>query len=299
MYNPEDIHEEVRRILRARQMELHEQIGEFTPKKPDQENVSPIKKNGGLSPSNMFRLLNFPIGSEYCPVVLNKDIGEEELAEAVFYHDCKKVINMIVGKSRVKATVTGNFNREFVDYALDILGDDWEIRKYCKVINEEDFFKLHKIRIILNFAGIIKKNNGYIIVTQKAKDYIDGKKKGLYALLFQAFFGRLNLAYLDRFDDFPEVQNTVNFSIYMARERCSEFVDALLFSRMVLYDGLGLNIKYKDYLSRPYMKDRLELVHGARFINPMLHFGLFEKNNKKQYKIRKSRLLDRFIDFRF
>ncbi|MFA5859497.1 MAG: hypothetical protein WC955_10605 [Elusimicrobiota bacterium] len=300
--------EDLKELLKHKQFATLKEAEDFFRNYNENYNSTPVTDLGGLSPIQMGKLIYNSFNTPDSPVVFNKNISGPELSTAIFYQDCKKIISLFQECSPVKTTATGNLTRDFVHKAMDVVNYDTTIlRKFCKTINELEFFWLHQIRIILTLAELVTKRGKFFLLTQKGKSILTTAPGELYYLLFETYFLKFNLAYLTRFaEQFPEIQHFICFPIYIAHTQCKDWMNAEEFVNTVLVKGLRLNIKHKDFLAKPYMSDKLVWVGMSRIVNPLYHFGLLEKQSKadnyyvsdKDY-IRRTPLLEKFINFSF
>lgn len=301
-----EILKDLKELLEERKFESLDDANRFLKEFTGSKNRAPVDDLGGLSPIQMHNLLYTPVDSVYSPVAVNKNLNESELANSLFYRDSKKFLELFEKESPVKTTITGNLNRKFISKAMEITDFDIsDILKYCKVINELDFFWLHRIRIIFTLAGLIRKRTGSFSITTKGEKYLKKPPGELFYLLFYTYFYKFNLAYYDCLPEWPEIQDTINFSLFMAREHCNDWMSPEELTEITLVRGLRLDRKYSEYLSKPYNDDDLVWAYRGRFIETMINFGLFETQEERKTrflgksKIRRTPLLEKFINFHF
>lgn len=274
--------DELKEILKNKHFDSEEELQKFIQEYMQKQNLKPLEDFGGLTPEQMTKLLYTPVYSGSSPLQLNINLPADDLAGSIFYTEARKVLELIL-ESPPKLTATGNLTREFVSKYMAVTGFDTKIiREYNKVINEEDFFDLHIIRVVLDLAGLIRKRSKHFIASSDGKKMLQGDPGMLYRALFYTFFCKMNLAYLDRrFPEYKEIQDTINFSIFIASTHCYDWIKASDFTKKVLYDGMRLDQKYHEELSKPYWGDHLLYAHYHRFIYPMVEFGLFQEEETK------------------
>lgn len=297
--------EELKRKIESMHFGSIEELNKFLEEYMRKKNDTPIDELGGLTPDDMYNLLYLRFDSGISPIVINKDLNEEELSCSTFYNNAKKVLRLIADGA-IKATAKGNLNREFVMKAAEQINYDLAcIMEYRKALNENEVLPVHIIRIILTASDLIIKRYGYFTATKKGITINTGE---LYYLLFRTFFYKFNLSYLDRLPEFPEIQQLINFTFYMGRTNCNKWTSTEDFYNKVIIRGLMLDKKYEEILKEGYRKDLMFWAFEHRIIEPMINFGLFEKREttdekkkkfNKRYSIRKSPLFEKFMNFDF
>ncbi len=265
-------------------------------------NAAPDAEMGGLSPDQVSRLIYLPWDDDNFPLKFNKKLELSELKNSVFFANAAIFLKTLVElKNENTATARGNLNRKVVKLIFDklIIEEDQKksILKYNKVINELDVSPLHTIRIVCESAGLIRKRKNKFLVQNKYQDLLSDERAGeLYALLFNSYFTKFNIGYVDRLPELDFIQHTVAYSIY----RLGEIADGY---RRV--EGLTEEIllpavlkKVRDEISEHVF---IEWIIGSRIIEPLIDFGLVE-GRYKQFKgdssldaVRKTQLFDRFI----
>ena len=144
--------DELKEVLRHKNFATKEEAQKFVNEYMQKYDQSPIDDLGGLSPDKMYRLLYTPVIDSKSPIVLNKDLTEEELANSLFYQDAKKVLKLIMD-CQPKMTATEKFCREFVKAVTDLTGYTTETRNLFKIINEGEEI-LHGLKKEFCFIGI-------------------------------------------------------------------------------------------------------------------------------------------------
>jgi hypothetical protein len=195
----------------------------------DRFNQRPDDALGGLSPHQVERLLQLDWGQEGSPLVLNRGLSLEELAPSRDLRNTRTFLRLLVEEDGTKLTTSGNLNRAFVRRMME--EGDWvwfrgmapeEIRQ---VWNEGDFFSLHRLRVLADLAGLIRKLKGRFVVTKKGKKLLqdEGGAGELFAVLFETQFRKMNLAYLDRHPAGPEFQHTIGYSLFHLGEAARDW----------------------------------------------------------------------------
>jgi hypothetical protein len=169
-----------------------------------------------------------------------------------------------------------------------------------KVLNEEDLFPLHVVRVLLELAGLVKRRAGRFSLTRRGEQLRPPQRAGaLFAQLLRTHFREFNLAYLDRAGPAPGFQATVAFTLHQfgavgaAWRQPSELTGLLL-----------LPTARAEAATDPRY-DQAALILETRFLRPLEGFGLAEGQavprgpgeliQRRRY--RKTPLFDRVLHF--
>jgi hypothetical protein len=263
----------------------------------------PKEELGGLSPVQISLLIHSDWVSSTGAIRLNPNLTLADLKDTRILANARLFLLRANDEGGIKATTTGNLNRKFVEGMLDQLtlpeGYVKSIRAENKVINELDLFPLHKIRLLLELDGLIRKTKGIFKVTKKGKDLLSDANAGeLYAQLFYTKFRKFNLAYMHLGSERSDIQETIAFAFYQISKQVDDWknVDTLpekLFLPMVI-----------EQPDPPIYEGHLASLCKSRILNPLEEFGLVEQQElpgelkwKPSYQVRKTELFDRFLTF--
>ena len=265
-------------------------------------NSSPDPDMGGLSPDQVNRLIYIKWDDNNFPLKFNKKLKLSDIKDATFFTNARIFLKTLIEMEKEPtATATGNLNRKIVKILFDklILDEDDRIStlKYNKVINEDDVFRLHLIRIVCESAGIIHKRKNKILVVKKHHDIVsEGKEGELYHLLFNSYFRKFNIGYMDRLAELECIQETIAYSFYRLGEIADRWV-----GREELEEEILLPTVRKEVREKLSDELRIELVLDSRILRPLEGFGLLKcKYRKTKWrlkieKIKKSKLFDKFV----
>ena len=272
----------------------------------DKRNTAPNTAMGGLSPEQVYRLLYTPWDNNNFPLKLNKELTFSDIKDLTFFTNTTTFLKTLIElEKEPTATVRGNLNRKTVRILVDklIFNEDGKqsILRYNKVINEEDVFPLHIIKIVCGYAGLIHKRKNRILVTKKHQHLLsENKASELYHLLFNTYFTKLNIAYLDPLPEWGCIQETFAYSLYRIGKVACDYVNMEDLSDEILLPAVKTEVMAS--LSQ-YM--RMEWILASRIIRPLQSFGLLEcsygKTNWRTeiVKVRKTGLFDKFIKFKW
>ncbi|MBI5092565.1 MAG: hypothetical protein HZB26_09000 [Candidatus Hydrogenedentes bacterium] len=134
------------------------------------QNSRPQDDLCGLSPEQVYHLIYADWRDPSSSIQLTENIPLAELQGAEILVNARALLDAISAANGVKTTVSGNFNRKFVEQMLETLSCPPELvetlRKYCKVVNESDVMPLMSLHIVLTLAGLIKKTKGAFRITR-------------------------------------------------------------------------------------------------------------------------------------
>ena len=264
-------------------------------------NTAPDSEMGGLSSEQVGRLICLSWDDNKFPLKFNKELTYSDIKNSIFYKNSVIFLKTLIEqKNEPTATAKGNLNRKFVKHIFDklIIKEDHKdsILEYNKVINEEDVFPLHIVRIVCECAGLIHKRKNKFLVLKKYYELLQKEKAGeLYYLLFHSYFTKFNLSYLDRLPDLVCIQETIAYSINRLGEIADSWVGIEdLFDKIFLP---AVRLEIRETVSKHI---KLEWVVRSRVVKPLEEFGLVEcrykeKGDSEIEKVRKSELFDRFV----
>ena len=238
-------------------------------------NMAPRYEFDGLSSAEVHGLIRFPWTADTPGLQIHDDVDPALLEGADLLHNARILLTAL-GLGGTKATaVSGNLNRVFVGEMLAVMrlpeGEAEMIREMNKVINEEDVWELHQIRVVLTEARLIARRKGMIVATKKGRDLAVPERAGrLLALLFETTFRKYNLAYGDRLPDVAVFQHTIAYPIAVLARLDGGWID---FEE--LKPRLLLPAVVEALPSSPYIDYEKRLI-CARLIYRLEAMGLLE-----------------------
>jgi len=284
-------------------------------------NTTPQDELGGLSPEQVTRLIytdwtikgvkkraaSYP-GPPWVSdggLLLDPGIPLCDLADAMFFQNCRTFLFAVREAGSVRATQTGNLPRAFVKAMRGKIKSrdpyDDKLDEYYKAMNETDFWALHETRIVCQCGGLIRRAKGKFHVTKKHMPILEESQAGrLLAHLFYAYFRKFNTAYRDRLPDTPRLQGLAAFTLHrlglVARDWTAvpELPDQVLLPAVSdeLSEMTTPHFEQADYLS-------------FRILDPLVSFGLLDVQTvgilgrvQKMSSVRTTGLWDRLLEFR-
>lgn len=268
----------------------------------EEERTAPDPHRGNLTPQQIERFQNYYWGDAEFPLQFNHNLSLKEAGQSTFFRNTRLFLRKLMElKDETTATAKGNLNRKFVKLMFDEMELGEKYREstigYNKVLNEADLFPLHIIKIVCKCAGLIKNRSKKILIPNKYHHLLSEERAGeLYYLLFEAYFKKFNLAYLDRFPEMEGIQGTFDFSLYRLSIICNDYqsIEDLYYEIFLPAILEAIEEEITEYR-------RKKRVMTSRIIYPLVRFGLLEgKYKQEKYfnridQARKTSLFDRFI----
>jgi hypothetical protein len=270
-------------------------------------NTAPDPEMGGLSPEQVSSLIYLDWDNDNFPLKFDSALKLSDLKHSSFFTNTTIFLNTLLEMENEKtATATGNLNRKFIKAVFDklILERDYKetILRYNKVLNEDDVLPLSIIRIVCEGADLIDRKSNKFRVVKKYSNLLSEEKAGqLYHLLFISYFRKFNLSYSDRLPELDCLQQTIAYPIFRIGEICKDYQNLEDLPEAILLPAVLQEVK-EEIPNRTY----IEWLLGSRIIVPCVELGLLEciynkeeKGVSEIVKVRKSKLFDKFIRFKF
>ncbi|TBW46883.1 plasmid pRiA4b ORF-3 family protein [Marinobacter halodurans] len=193
----------------------------------------------GLSFNQMEQLMTSPL---HCPAVFDANLDsaliEPHLDSAPIMRILKALFQELDGKG-VRLTPKGNLPRRVVTPLVEAGGDAALAEPYrdgfARIRSEEDVIHVHLARLLAEIAGFTRKQRGQLLLTQRVKDWIRKEQwLPIYQELLLTAMNRFNWSWLDRFDEFDEIQVVGPFALWLLAKYGDEwrpesfYIDAML-----------------------------------------------------------------------
>jgi hypothetical protein len=270
-------------------------------------NTAPDPEMGGLSPEQVSSLIYLDWDNDNFPLKFDSALKLSDLKHSSFFTNTTIFLNTLLEMENEKtATATGNLNRKFIKAVFDKLSLERDyketILRYNKVLNEDDVLPLSIIRIVCEGADLIDRKSNKFRVVKKYSNLLSEEKAGqLYHLLFISYFRKFNLSYSDRLPELDCLQQTIAYPIFRIGEICKDYQNLEDLPEAILLPAVLQEVK-EEIPNRTY----IEWLLGSRIIVPFVELGLLEciynkeeKGVSEIVKVRKSKLFDKFIRFKF
>ena len=281
-----------------------EEINAFTTQVANQRNQWALTEFCGLSPEQMSHLLYAPFtSSETVRFVTDIAPAPEARIMGLFI-----ALAEAIGDSGLKTTAKGNLPLNFCKaMAQQLRAEDGDCprMRIGGIRSETDLEEMHCTRLVAELAGLIRKYRGKFILTQKGRDMLAPQNRGsLYLELFTAYTTKFNWCYRDGYPEAEIVQMSFLYTLFLLAsfgdtQRSQQFYEDKFLTAFPMALDMFPETSYstvEDSARRCYFLRALEQF--ATF------FGLAELTLESQelyqrnYVIRKSALLDRFVSFK-
>ena len=210
-----DASAELRKALEGRQFNSLEEVQAFAEHQMQQRNRRPLDAFHGLSPEQMYQMLNFPFTAPELvrfPEVLNA-------APAAPILRLFSLLAEAIGEQGLKPTAKGNLPRTFCrGAALAYWGEEThrERTRYGGINKEDDFPDLHITRLVAELAGLIRKYKGRFILSRDCRTLLAGHGlAAIYPILFRTYVEQFNWSYRDRYPELRFIQSAFLFTLYL------------------------------------------------------------------------------------
>lgn len=261
-------------IMDAVNARMRERMGSY--------NDRPQAELGGLSPRQIRRLLESDWEDPDGAVRIRSDLALEELAGAEILANARTVLGLAVDRGGLGATQKGNLKVEVVRTLVERWQSDDDLFHFVTDrgtrLIEADVDPIHRLRVVLRLAGLLRKRGPRFELTRKAREMATPEGAGeLYALLFRTWFRKFNLAY-GRFRAWPELQRQAAFTLYRLPRVATDWRSpGELLPELALpfaLDRAPVDITYFDR--------EAESILAIHLLDPLVGFGLLERRRKPE-----------------
>ena len=205
----------LREALKGRQFDSLEEAQVFLDQITQQQNRQRLEEFHGLSPEQMYQMLNFPFASPELvrfPEVLDTNPTAPILT--LF-----ELLTNAIGDHGLKPTVKGNLLRNFCREAARAYWGEQryqENTRYGGINQEEDFADLHITRLVAELARLIRKYKGRFILSRECRRLLaDDGWAVIYPRLFRVYVEGFNWAFRDSYPELRFIQSAFLFTLYL------------------------------------------------------------------------------------
>jgi hypothetical protein len=236
----------------------------------------------------------------FCP-----NLTLSELADADFFINSRLFLTALAEGTGAPATATGNLNRTFVHSMFDRLklpqSYRSSIRDVCKVVNEQDLWPLHLVRVVGECAGLVVRRKKSFLLTKLGRSLLPDDQAGsLYRRLFLAYFRRFDLHYDFHLRDAPGIQQTLAVTLWRLGTVAGDWTPVLGLAPKILLPGVHAQLRAA--MTSPH--DTEEWILCGYVLEPLSDFGLIEPEKRNERpcladhdRIRLTSLWRKFVAF--
>lgn len=181
----------------------------------------------GLSPGQVHELLQSPLN---CPSVFRPLFNAEAVSDAL---DNAPVVRMAkalidaMGEKGIRLTGKGNLPLREVKTMIEAGGEDvvLPLARYGSVRSEEEVLAVNLTRVLLEIAGIIRKEKGRLLLKKSAAKRI--AKQGwltLYQDILSTALSKFNWAWMDHYEGMDDVQTIAPFCFWLLYEQGGQWL---------------------------------------------------------------------------
>ena len=209
------VSDELRKALGDRQFTSLDEVQAYLNHHVQQRNRRPVDEFHGLSPEQMYRMLNFPFTSP--ELVRFPEVVDTAPAAPIL-----TLFNLLVeaiGEHGLKPTAKGNLPRKLCrDAALIYWGQETygERTRFGGINREDDFPDLHITRLVAELAGVFRKYKGHFILSRDCRKSLGANGlAAIYPRLLRTYVEQFNWGYWDGYPELRFIQSAFLFTLYL------------------------------------------------------------------------------------
>ncbi|MEZ5196568.1 MAG: hypothetical protein R2764_09250 [Bacteroidales bacterium] len=217
----------------------------------DLDQSIPVDEYEGYTKAEIQAAL-YSIFSEKSPVRVRKDIPGRILDQLPFFRLSEYLLDTVAKTGEVKLTKFGNLPVKLVKhlYEQKFIREPMIEEGFYKLHKEEDSITINISHLILKFAGLLKRRNNKLSLTQKGIKTKSDRVE-LLRVILATFALRFNWASLDGYGNSRTGQFGVGFTLLMLNKYGNEFrksgfySDKYMIAFPALLDDFLINSFYK------------------------------------------------------
>jgi len=230
----QEIIEDVRRAG----LETEEELEAHLAFRMEQYNTTSREELGGISPQQAQTLIEEGLGGTGY-LRFADDLSLEDVEGSAFLANARVFLSRLADTQGARATAAGNLKRVFVAEMLPgmCLREDYleALNRGNRVLNEDDVWPLHILRVNLEIGRLVKLRKGTFSVTKRGRELAAPQAAGrLFGHLFRTYFGEFNLDYGGRGPDRPGLQPVVPLLLWQIGVRSREWISVADLADVVL-----------------------------------------------------------------
>jgi len=248
-----------------------------------------------LSPAQEIRLRHADILAEDGVLRIDTSMTLEQLSGSRIVTNSRVLLGALADGPVPATASRGNLPRVFVRRMLGEMS--WDPLQQERLglgerttFNEEDVPELSTLRRVLGLAGLLKKRRGSFSLTRRGEQLLEADQAGrLFALLFRTYFGKFNMFYEYAWQDDPEMQARIVFSLWVISEMSGRGGSATESSeppgattreiaQVVARDELLWAMMEAQQVA--WLADRFPRAVGSVILEPLEDFGLLARTHQ-------------------
>jgi hypothetical protein len=239
-----------------------------------------------------------------CTIRIGNGIRAEELAGAEIFHNARIFLHALLEEGGAPVTATGNLTRAFVGRMFDRLRLDSKYREItrsvCKVINEQDLWVLHEVRLLAEYGKLLARRNQRFTITKLGRELLSDERAGeFFRRLFLTYFRKLDLCYVVNVREQPAIQATLAITLWRLEQVAENWRPVKGLAAQVLPPRVLAQI----VAGQQSEFDTPDFFVSAYVLGPLRDFGLLERERESEWRlgeedsVRVTPLFRRFIRF--
>lgn len=229
--------------------------------------------HSGLSPDDVTRLLDAPVGAPGAAVGLDGDLSLEELGGSFILHNARLVLEKASGAG-VRKTAKGNLNRTFVRETaaeMRLPPDELPRHEPDSLAGEESLPPLQDVRILLTWTGLLDEKKTVFAVSSLGRELLRPEAAGrLQALLFRTYFTDPEFAEAIGRNWEEYLWDGLPYSLWMLARRAKEWRSHEDLCPEIVFPEVA------ELLGLERTPDAIAWPIRFRIIDPLEEFGLLE-----------------------
>jgi hypothetical protein len=188
----------------------------------DLDQNMPVDEYEGYTRKEIQEVL-YNIFSDKCPVRIRTNIPDVILDQIPFLNLSEFLFHQVEKSGMIKLTKQGNLPVKLVSqvYEQKFITEPFVEEGLRKLYKEEDSIAINVCRLVLSFAGLIKKRKNLLTVTDKGKKAISNRVEFL-RIVMQTFAQRFNWASLDGYGNSRTGQFGFGYTLMMLNKYGNE-----------------------------------------------------------------------------
>lgn len=170
-----------------------------------------------LSNSQFNALMNDPFSKE-SPVQFQSEIKAETLSQIPLFLMLESYLKILHREEFIRLTPLGALPKKIIVeiYSKGHLLDEHIENGIVKLSREQDCISIMSMRLAAQLAGLVRKGNGKLYLTKKARQLIlDNQRSDLFKQFFIAFSTKFNWGYNDGYTEAPVGQEGWGITLYL------------------------------------------------------------------------------------
>ena len=214
------------------------------------------------------------------PMRLSENLKLDELHNAPTFVNARLLMRMLAEEGGTEVTAADNLNRAFVRRVFERMILPKPVREttlhVCKVINEQDLWLLHLVRIVAECAALIRRRKKHFQLTPRGRALLAEAEAGaLYRALFVAFFRRLDLTYIFPWRRVPTIQDTMAVILWRLDEAARDWIEVRGLAPEILLPAVYQELRAVT----TFGYDTEEWILAGYVLEPLVGFGLIERRD--------------------